>query len=134
VIAPKKRPNVVDSSAWLEYFAGAAGADHFAAAMESVELLVIPSVCLFEVFKIVLRQRGERDALQAMALMQQGGVVDPDSALALSAGKLGVDRKLPLADSIVYATAQLVGGVLWTQDADFEGLPDVHFFAKSAPS
>jgi predicted nucleic acid-binding protein len=133
VIAPPKRLNVVDSSAWLEYFAGGAGAERFAAAIEAVDRLVVPAICVLEVFKVVLRQRDESDALQAVALMQQGRVIDLDATLALTAGKLGVEHKLPLADSIVYATAQLVGGVVWTQDADFEGLPDVQFFAK-APS
>lgn len=130
MIAPTKRPNVVDSSAWLEYFAGGKGAEHFAGAIEAVDYLVVPAICLIEVFKVVLRQRGESDALQAVALMQQGSVVNLDASLALMAGKVGVERKLPLADSIVYATAQLAGGMVWTQDADFEGLPDVHYFAK----
>ena len=132
MIASTKRPNVVDSSAWLEYFAGGSGADSFAAAIEAVDRLVVPSICVFEVFKVVLRQRGESDALQAIALMQQGRVIDLDSPLALTAVKIGLERKLPLADSIVYATAQLTGAILWTQDADFDGLPDVRFFAKPA--
>jgi predicted nucleic acid-binding protein len=131
VIAPAKRPNVVDSSAWLEYFADASGADHFAAAIEAVDRLVVPSVCLLEVFKVVLRQQGESAALQAVALMQQGDVVDLTGALALAAAKVGIDHKLPLADSIVYATARSVGGVVWTQDADFESLPDVQYFPKA---
>lgn len=134
MIAPPKRagPNVVDSSAWLEYFADSAGAKHFAGAIEAVERLVVPAVCLLEVFKVVLRQRGESDALQAVALMQQGRVVDLDAPLALAAAKAGVEHKLPLADSIVYATAQAVGGVVWTQDEDFEGLPGVEYFPKPA--
>jgi predicted nucleic acid-binding protein len=132
VIAPTKRPNIVDSSAWLEYFADSSAAESFAAAIEAVDRLIVPSICLVEVFKVVLRQRGESDALQAIALMQQGSVVDLDSPLALAAAKIGVERKLPLADSIVYATAQLTGAILWTQDADFDGLPDVQFFAKPA--
>lgn len=132
MIAPTKRPNIVDSSAWLEYFAGSSAAESFAAAIEAVDRLIVPSICLVEVFKVVLRQRGESDALQAIALMQQGSVVDLDSPLALAAAKIGVERKLPLADSIVYATAQLTGAILWTQDGDFDGLPDVQFFAKPA--
>lgn len=134
MIAPSKRsgPNVVDSSAWLEYFADAAGAKHFAGAIEAVERLVVPAVCLLEVFKVVLRQRGEGDALQAVALMQQGSVVDLDAVLALDAAKAAVEHKLPLADSIVYATAQAVGGVVWTQDEDFDGLPDVRYFPRQA--
>lgn len=132
MISRIKRFNVVDSSAWLEYFAGGAQAERFAAAIEAVEQLLVPSVCLLEVFKVVLRQRGESDALQAVALMQQGRIIELDGPLALAAAKLGVERKLPLADSIVYATAQAVDGVVWTQDADFDGLPDVHFFPKAA--
>ena len=131
MIASTKRLNVVDSSAWLEYFAGGPGADQFAAAIEAVDRLIVPSICVLEVFKVVLRQRGESDALQATALMQQGSVVELDSPLALAAAKVGVERKLPLADSIVYATAQFVGGVVWTQDGDFDGLPDVRFFPKA---
>lgn len=132
--APPRRsgPNIVDSSAWLEYFTNGPGAAHFAAAIEAVSRLVVPAVCLLEVFKAVLRQRGESDALQAVALMQQGTVVDLDASLALAAAKLGVDHKLPLADSIVYATARRVGGTVWTQDDDFDGLPDVEYVPKNA--
>ena len=125
-------PNVVDSSAWLEYFANAPGAAHFAGAIEAVDRLVVPSICVLEVFKVVLRQRGESDALQTIAAMQQGRVVDLDASLALLAAKAGLEHQLPLADSIVYATAQSIGGVVWTQDDDFDGLPGVEYFPKSA--
>jgi predicted nucleic acid-binding protein len=133
VIAPARRtgPNVVDSSAWLEYFADGPGAANFASVIEATGRLVVPAVCLLEVFKVVLRQRGESDALQVAALMQQGTVIDLDVTLALAAAKLGVEHKLPLADSIVYATARRVGGVVWTQDNDFESLPDVEYFPKA---
>jgi predicted nucleic acid-binding protein len=134
VIAPARRsgPNVVDSSAWLAYFADAPEAMNFAAAIEATNRLVVPSVCLLEVFKVVLRQRGESDALQAVALMQQGTVIDLDGGLALAAAKAGVEHKLPLADSIVYAAAQRVGGVIWTQDDDFADLPNVEYFPKAS--
>lgn len=131
MIAPAKRTNVVDSSAWLAYFADEPGAAHFAAAIEAVDRLIVPSVCLLEVFKVVLRQRGEGEALQAVALMQQGKVIDLDATLAIAAATAGVSHKLPLADSVVYATAQAAGAVLWTQDDDFDGLPDVEYFARS---
>jgi predicted nucleic acid-binding protein len=129
-VARRARPNVVDSSAWLEYLADGPGATNFAAAIEDVGRLVVPAVCLLEVFRVVLRQRGENDALQAAALMRQGQVVDLDAGLALAAATLGVAHKLPLADSVVYATAQAVGGVVWTQDEDFDGLGDVQYFPK----
>jgi predicted nucleic acid-binding protein len=122
--------NVVDSSAWLEYFADGPNAGFFASAIESVDKLIVPTVCILEVFKRVLQQRGEGEAFRAAALMQQGQVVSLDSTLALSAAKLSLDLKLPLADSVVLATARAHGAVLWTQDADFQGLDGVKFTAK----
>ncbi len=129
-MARGERPNVVDSSAWLAYLADEPSGSHFARAIEDTAHLIVPAICILEVFKVVARQRGDGDALQVAALMQQGRVVDLDAALALVAAKAGIDYKLPLADGIVYATAQSVGGVLWTQDDDFEELPDVRFFRK----
>lgn len=122
--------NVVDSSAWLEYFAGGPNAGRFAAPIEETKQLVVPSITLLEVFKRVTQQRDEGTALQYIAVMQQGTVVDLDRVLALSAAALGLRHKLPMADSIVYATAQSRGAIVWTQDADFEGLPGVRFWAK----
>lgn len=124
--------NVVDSSAWLEYFADGPNAGFFARAIEAVDRLVVPAITLFEVFKRVYNQRGEGDALQVIAIMQQGQIVDLDGSLALSAAKLSVEAKLPLADSIVLATARLAGATLWTQDGDFEGMSGVKFRAKSS--
>lgn len=125
------RPHVVDSSGWLEYLADSAGAARFAPAVEDVARLVVPSVCLLEVFRKVLREVGEGEALQAVAVMSQGRAVDLDGALAVAAARLGARHKLPLADSVVYATAELVGGTVWTQDADFEQLPNVRFWPKA---
>lgn len=119
--------NVVDSSAWLEYFAGGANAGYFAGAIEEVESLLVPSLSLFEVYKRVLQQRSTNEALQAVAVMQQGRVVDLDGALALRAATLSVEHALPLAHSVILATARAHDATLWTQDADFEGLPGVEF-------
>lgn len=128
------RPNVVDSSAWLAWFADEPGADHFADPIEDTASLVVPAICLVEVFKVIARQRDEGAALQAVALMQQGRAIDLDAQLALAAAKAGIDYKLPLADSIVYATAGQVDGVVWTRDDDFDGLGDVRFFPKQKPA
>ena len=126
----RRQLHVVDSSAWLTYLADAPGADAFAEVIEAPESLIVPAITILEVFKVVLRDRGESEALQAAALMQQGAVVPLDATLALAAAKLGVDHKLPLADSVIYATAQEAGAVLWTQDEHFEGLPGVEYRAK----
>lgn len=119
--------NVVDSSAWLAYFADTPNVAAFAAAIEDERRLVTPAICLLEVFKVIARQRGESDALQAVAMMQQGRVVNLDATLALRAASLGLEHKLPLADSIVYATARELGATVWTQDPDLEGLRDVEY-------
>lgn len=123
--------NVVDSSAWLEYFADGANAKHFAKIIENPSELLVPSITLLEVFKRIAQQRDESTALQYVAVMQQSKIVELNSALALRAAALGIRHKLPLADSIIYATAQAANAVVWTQDADFDGLADVRYFAKA---
>lgn len=122
--------NVVDSSAWLDYFADGPNAKHFALAIENTEKLLVPSITLLEVFKRISQQRGEGVALQYAALMQQGSVAVLTAALATRAALLGIRHKLPLADSIIYATAQEAGAVVWTQDADFDGLPGVRYWPR----
>ena len=122
--------NVVDSSAWLEYFANGPNASFFASAIEETEALIVPSIVLLEVFKRFLQQRAESEALQAAAIMRQGKVIDLDSVLALSAAKIGVTNKLPLADSVILATARRFNATVWTQDEDFEGLPGVKYRPK----
>jgi len=122
--------NVVDSSGWLEYFADGPNADFFATAVENVGELVVPSISLYEVFKRVLQQRGEGAALQAVAAMQQGQVVALDAAIALSAAKKSVEFRLPMADSIMLATARACNATLWTQDIDFKGIDGVRYIEK----
>ena len=122
--------HVVDSSGWLEYFADDANADFFADVVENTEALIVPAISLYEVFKRVLMQRGEDNALQAVAQMQQGLVVALDASLAISAAKLSWELKLPMADSMMLATARQFEAILWTQDADFEGVSGVRYVKK----
>ena len=122
--------NLVDSSAWLEYFAAGPQAGQFAAAIEDVASLLVPTIVLLEVTRRVLLQRGENEALQVAAMLHQGQVIALDSGVALSAAQLGVAHKLPLADSIIYATAKQYGATVWTMDADFSGLTGVRYFPK----
>lgn len=123
--------NVVDSSAWLEYFADGPNADFFSTAVENTEDLIVPVITLYEVFKHVLQQRGENTAMQAVALMQQGQVEELSAALALSAAQLSHELKLPMADSLILATARRYSAILWTQDSDFEGIEGVSYIAKN---
>lgn len=122
--------NVVDSSGWIEFLGGGVNADFFAKALSDVSRLVVPTICVFEVCRWMRRELGERRALEAMALMQQGRIIDLDATLAMSAARLSLEKKLPMADSIVYATARAHEATLWTQDDDFEGLEAVKYIAK----
>lgn len=118
--------NVVDSSAWLEYLADTPAAGHFAKALEDPENLIVPVITIYEVFKKVLREKGEGEALQVASLMQSGTVANLDQDLALEAARY----PLPLADSIIFATAVIHEATLWTQDAHFRNLPNVRYFPK----
>jgi predicted nucleic acid-binding protein len=123
--------NVVDSSGWLEYFADGENAGFFAGVIENIEGLIVPSISLYEVFKRVYQQRGQGDALQVVAMMEQGEVVEFDSPLALSAAKISIEMKIPMADSMILATARAYDATLWTQDADFKGIEGVRYIEKS---
>jgi predicted nucleic acid-binding protein len=118
--------NVVDSSGWLEYFTGSDRADLFSSAIEDVAHIYVPVISIYEVFKKVLRERGENDALQVASVMRSGHVIDLDFTLAMEAAR----HPLPLADSIIYAATLLHGATLWTQDEHFKNLPNVRYFPK----
>jgi toxin FitB len=122
--------NLVDSSGWLEYFGHTRYARNFVKAIESPKKLLVPVVCIYEVFKVVLREHGEEDALKAIAQMKLGQVVDIDLEIALAAAQLSVDFKIPMADGLILATAQSYDALLLTQDSDFKGLDGVKYFAK----
>lgn len=122
--------NVVDSSGWIEYFVAGPNARFFAPPIENAGELLVPSISVFEVYRHVLRERGADDALRAAAALQQGRQVELDADLALTAAELALEHRLPLADSIIYATAQVHGAVVWTQDSDFDGLDGVRYRAK----
>lgn len=122
--------NLVDSSGWLEYFADGSNAKFFAPAVEATEDLLVSTINLYEVFKRILQQRGEDAALQAVALMQQGQMVEPSASISLAAARISLDHRLPMADSLILATARACGATLWTQDADFDDIPGVKYVAK----
>lgn len=124
--------NVIDSSAWLEYFANGPNAEVFAEPMANPEALLVPVVTVYEVFKKILLERDETAALEAAALMRQGQVVDLDTPTALAAAKLSVVHRLPMADAMILATTQAHGATLWTQDRDFEGIEGVRYVSKAA--
>jgi toxin FitB len=123
--------NVVDSSGWLEYFADTRNADFFAAAIENTSELIVPVITIYEVFKRILQQRGEDEALLAVATMSQGLVMEVDASIAMVAARLSHDNRLPMADSLILATARANDAELWTQDEHFEGLDGVRYRRKT---
>ena len=122
--------NVIDSSCWLEYFAGSQVGEIVSSEIENIESIYVPTITLYEVFKKILVELDEDKALFAVAHMKQGNVVELDSDLAIFAAKIGIQYKLPLADSINYATSRKFNCLLWTQDKHFNGLPSVRYFEK----
>ncbi|MBW6456160.1 MAG: type II toxin-antitoxin system VapC family toxin [Trueperaceae bacterium] len=122
--------NVVDSSGWIEYLSGGPNAAFFRGPVEDEAALLVPTLSLFEVYRHLLRHVGRDDALSVMAAMRQGTVIDLDDRLALAAAELSVATRLALADSVMLATARAHGAVLWTQDADFDGLEGVRLKRK----
>jgi predicted nucleic acid-binding protein len=122
--------NVVDSSGWLEYFADGPNASFFENAIEVPSDLIVPTVSVYEVFKKVLLERGESEALRAIGFMQLGTVIDLTSSIALSAAKVSAELKIPMADSIMLATTREFDAVLWSQDIDFQGLEGVEYVSK----
>ncbi|HWF45077.1 MAG TPA: type II toxin-antitoxin system VapC family toxin [Candidatus Kapabacteria bacterium] len=122
--------NVVDSSAWLEYIGGSPLASVFAPAIEDGEHLVVPSIAIYEVNKKLLVERRLKVAEDAMKLMQEGKVISLDPSLAMEASQQAISNKLPLADSVIYATAMLFGATIWTTDKHFKGLPNVEYREK----
>jgi len=124
--------NIVDSSGWLAYFADEPNAKHFLIPLNNPDSLVVPAITLYEVFKVILRESGENEALQAVVAMRKGKVVDLDTPLALAAAKLSLEYQLPMADSIILATAHEFKATLWTQDVDFKNISKVKYFPKKS--
>ena len=122
--------NVVDSSGWLEYFADGPNAGFFAPAIHDFDRLLVPAVSMFEVFKKMKQERGEEVALEAVAQMRRGKLIALDASLAVAAAETSLEQKLPMADSIILATARANNATLWTQDDDFEGMDGVKYIAR----
>ncbi|KPK91596.1 twitching motility protein PilT [bacterium SM23_31] len=123
--------NLVDSSGWLEYFSDGPNADSFAKPLQDLNNLIVPTICIYEVFKVILRERSEDDALQAAALMEQGQVVDLTSEIAIQAAKISFEYKIPMADNIILTTARFYNAIVLTQDNDLEKFQDVKYISKS---
>ncbi len=124
--------NVVDSCGWLEYFANASNADFFAPAIQDEEHLLVPSICLYEVYKCLHQQNGKQAALEGISRLYRGNMIEISDEIALQAAQLSIEKSLPMADSIILATARAYDAVLWTQDEHFEEIEGVRYIKKKA--
>ncbi len=124
--------NIVDSSGWLEYFSGGPNADQFSQPLEDFSLLIVPTITIYEVFKVIRRESSENEGFLAVSAMQKGKVVDINTSIAMDASKISLQYNLPMADSIILSTARAYNCIVWTQDQDFKNLPDVKYFPKGA--
>lgn len=122
--------NIIDSSGWLEYFSDGPNANSFLEPLKDTVSLIVPTITIYEVFKVVLREFTENEALQAVAAMQKGRIVDLNFHIAMNASKLSLQYNLPMADSIILATARTYKCIIWTQDADFQDIENVKYFSK----
>jgi len=122
--------NLVDSSGWLEFFADGPNARFFAAPLQNVDDLLVPTISIYEVFKSVSRQRNESEGLQVVAVMKQGQVIDLTTNISMIAAKLSLEYGMPMADSIILATGRIYQATVWTQDADFKGIENVKYIRK----
>lgn len=122
--------NIVDSSGWIEYIADDSNANFFEESIVDSENLLVPTICLYEVFKRVLQEFGEERALDAMGIMSLGTIIDLDRQIAIHAAQISNELKLAMADSIILATARAYAAVLWTQDEHFKGIEGVKYKEK----
>lgn len=120
--------NLVDSCGWLEYFADGPNSDLFAPVLEQTEDLIVPTICLYEVYKRICQQLGPKAAMETTAAMWRAKTVPLTDRLAMDAALIGHQFKLPMADSVILATARFHGAILWTQDAHFANFPEVRYF------
>jgi predicted nucleic acid-binding protein len=122
--------NIIDSSGWLEYFSDGPNAKHYLPPLNDTSSLIVPVIIVYEVFKVVLRESTENEALQAVAAMQKGKVIDLTANIAMKASKISLQHNLPMADSIILATARSYKCRIWTQDSDFKNIDGVSYFPK----
>ena len=120
--------NIIDSSGWLEYFSDGPNAIHYLPPLNDTSTLIVPVITIYEVFKVVLREFAENEALQSVAAMQKGKIIDLNANIAMDASKLSLQHNLPMADSIILATARVYDCVIWTQDSDFQHIEGVNYF------
>ena len=123
-------PGVRRYSGWLEYFAGGTNASFFAPVVKATDILVVPTVCMYAVFKRLISERGEEDSLQAIGIMSLGIIADLSREIAVNAAYISSEFKIAMADSIILATSRVHDATLWTQDSDFKDFQGIQYIEK----
>jgi len=126
--------NVVDSSGWIEYLLYGSGADFFEPVIRNADELVVPTISIFEVYRVVLRLKGRDIAADSVSVMTRGRIIELDAELATLSATLAHIEKLSMADAIILATAQEFSATIWTQDADLKRFDNVKFREKKKSS
>ncbi len=122
--------NLVDSSGWLEYFTDGRNVEFFAPIIEDTEELIVSVINLYEVYKKIASEKSESSAIQAVAIMQQPKIIEVTDSISILAARLSIKLKMPMADSIIYATARMHDAIVWTEDSDFRNLEGVRYIKK----
>jgi toxin FitB len=120
--------NLVDSSGWLAFFSEGKNAAVFGIPIQNIDSLLVATIVMYEVFKLLLRESGEQNAIIAIAHMQLGNSLDFTPDLSIAASRISLDYKLPMTDSIILASAQSSNAIVWTQDEHFKGIKNVKYF------
>jgi predicted nucleic acid-binding protein len=122
--------NIVNSSCWLEYLMDTKIGAAVAPVVENPAGLIVPTITLYEVYKKLLAEKDEEYAIDVVSYMQGGTVVDITAALSLSAARISRAYKLPMADSIIYATSLHYKSVVFSCDKHFKDIPNIRYFPK----
>jgi predicted nucleic acid-binding protein len=123
--------NIVDSSCWIEYLMDTDIGVQVASVIEDAAELMVPTITIYEVYKKLLAEKDEEYALNVVSYMQTGTVMELTAGLSLSAAQISRTYKLPMADSIIYATSLYRQATIWTSDKHFKDMPDIRYFPKS---
>ena len=121
---------LIDSSGWLEYFTEGPLSNEYAIHLKHLHEVLTPTIVLYEVYKVIKRQRGEEAALSAVAQMGKSRLIPLNDTIALTAADASLSYQLAMADAIVYATALTHRAKLLTHDADLAALPGVVYLKK----
>jgi len=116
---------VIDSSGWIHYFTAGRLADQYASYIKNLNKIRTPTIVLYEVYKIIKREKGEESALLIAGQLNTSQIIPLTDSIALFAADISLQYGLAMADAIVYATSQAENARLITSDADLKDLPGV---------